>query len=77
MARGHTDKQLLLKGIKYVALTIPLLVLTTYLFTLAFLNPDNFMFYAALPLALISMAATIYLGFKGFKTVLRSVFKNK
>lgn len=75
MAKGHTDKQLLLKGIRYMAITIPLLILSTYLFTLAFLNTDNFMIYAALPVAIIGMAATIYLGFKGIRTIMTSVFK--
>jgi hypothetical protein len=74
MAKGHTDKQLLLKGIRYMAITIPLLILSTYLFTLSFLNTDNFMFYAALPLAIIGMAGTIYLGFKGIKTIITAVF---
>lgn len=75
MARGHTDKQLLLNGIKYLAITIPLLILTSYLFTLSFLNTENFMFYAALPLAIIGMAATIWLGFKGIRTIIRAVFE--
>lgn len=74
MARGHTDKQQLLKGIKYMAITIPLIILTAYLFTLSFLNTENFMFYAALPLAIIGMATSIWLGFKGIKTIMKSLF---
>jgi len=74
MSRGHTDKELLVKGIKYLAVMIPLLILTTYLLTLSFLNPENFMFYAALPLGLIGMVVTIYLGFKGIRTIMKSLF---
>lgn len=74
MAKGHTDKKLLLKGVKFIAITIPLLILTTYLFTLSFLNTENWVFYAALPLAIIGMAGTIRLGFKGIRIIIRSVF---
>lgn len=76
MSRGHTDKQLLVKGIKYMALMVLLLILTTYLLTLSFLNTENFMFYVALPLGLIGIVGTIYLGFKGIKTIMNSLFKN-
>ena len=74
MPRGHTNKQQLLKGIKYMAITVPLMVLTVYLFTLAFLNTDNIVIYIVLPLAIIGMSATIWLGFKGVRTIIRSVF---
>ena len=76
MSKGHTDKQLLVKGIKYMALTFPLLILTTYLLTLSFLNTENFMFYVALPLGIIGVVGTIYLGFRGIKTIMDSLFKN-
>ncbi|KAA3624700.1 MAG: hypothetical protein DWP94_02820 [Flavobacterium sp.] len=75
MPRGHTDKKLLLKGIKYMALVIPLLILTTYIFTFIFLNKDTKLFYLFLPLAIIGMAATIWLGFKGLKIIIRAVFQ--
>jgi hypothetical protein len=74
MPRGHTDKKLLVKGLKYMAFVIPLLVLTTYLFTLAFLNKDTKILYLVLPLAIIGMAATIWLGFKGMRTIMRALF---
>ena len=75
MPRGHTDKKLLLKGIKYMAFVIPLLILTTYIFTFIFLNKDTRLFYILLPLAIIGMAATIWLGFKGLKTIMRAIFQ--
>ncbi|MBT8263347.1 MAG: hypothetical protein KJO05_11030 [Bacteroidia bacterium] len=75
MPRGHTDKKLLIRGLKYMAFVIPLLVLTTYLFTLAFLNKDTKILYIVLPVAIVGMAATIWLGFKGIRTIMRAVFK--
>jgi hypothetical protein len=75
MPRGHTDKKLLVKGLKFMVFVIPLLILTTYLFTLAFLNKDTKILYLVLPLAVIGMAATIWLGFKGMRTILKALFK--
>lgn len=74
MPKGHTDKKMLVKGIKYMALVIPLLVLSTYIFTLIFLNKETKLFYYLLPLAILGMAGTIWLGFKGLKIIMKSVF---
>ncbi|PKA81927.1 hypothetical protein ATE92_0041 [Ulvibacter sp. MAR_2010_11] len=70
----HTDKDLLLKGIKKMALALPLLFLSPYLLTLSFLNKDNYMFYLALILGLIAGAGAIYLCFKGINTIIKSMF---
>ena len=43
--RGHTDKQLLVKGLKRLALALPLLVATTYAFTFTFLNKETIPMY--------------------------------
>ncbi|QIE60677.1 hypothetical protein G5B37_14265 [Rasiella rasia] len=73
--RGHTDKQLLVKGLKRLAVAIPLLVLTTYAFTFSFLNKDTIPMYYILPLAIIGMAGTIYTLFSGIKLIMKSLFK--
>jgi|TARA_R100001480_G_C4649715_1_gene170675 small-conductance mechanosensitive channel len=72
--RGHTDKQLLIKGLKRLALALPLLVLTTYLFTFTFLNKETIPMYYILPLAILGMAGTIFTLFSGIKLVLKSMF---
>ena len=69
-----TDKKLLVKGIKRMALSIPLLVLTTYIITFSFLNKETIPLYIFLPLGIISMAVTIYLLFRGIKLILKAVF---
>ena len=38
MSKEHTDVELLRKGVKYLAIALPLLFLSPYLITLAFLN---------------------------------------
>lgn len=70
----HTDKQLLVKGLKRLALALPLLVLTTYAFTFTFLNKEVIPMYYLLPLAILGMAATIYLLFNGIKLILKALF---
>lgn len=70
----HTDKQLLVKGLKRLALAIPLLVLTTYAFTFTFLNKETIPMYYLLPLAILGMAGTIYTFFSGIKLILKSLF---
>ena len=72
--RGHTHKKLLVKGIKRMAIGIPMIVLTTYILTFAFLNKDNIPLYIFLSLGIIAMAATIYLLFQGIRLILKSVF---
>ncbi|WP_339698589.1 DUF6095 family protein [uncultured Marixanthomonas sp.] len=73
----YTDKQFLVKGLKRLAIALPLLVLTTYLFTFAFLNKETIPLYYLLPLAILGMAATIYLLFNGIKWMLKALFGEK
>lgn len=73
-SQKHTDKQLLIKGIKRMALSIPLIILTTYILTFAFLNKETIPLYVFLPLGIIAMGATIYLLFKGLKLILNAMF---
>jgi len=76
-SQNHTDKQLLAKALKTLLLALPTLVLTTYLFTFAFLNKETLPLYIVLPLALIGMVATIFLFFKGLKTLSKALFNKK
>jgi hypothetical protein len=72
----HTDKQLLLKGLKRLALALPLLVLTTYLFTFSFLNRETIPLWIVFPLAIFGMATTVYLLFNGIKIIVRALFNS-
>ena len=69
-----TNKELLVKGLKRLALALPLLVLTTYVLTFAFLNKDTIPLYIFLTLGILGMIATIYLLFNGIKIILKSLF---
>ncbi len=75
MDQKHTNKKILVRGIKYMAVTVPLLFLAPYLLTLSFLNKDNFTFYIFLAVGILAGAGAIYCGFKGINTILKSLFK--
>lgn len=70
----YTNKKLLVKGIKRLALAIPFIVLTTYVLTLAFLNKETIPVYIILIPGIILMAITIYVLFKGIRLIIQSVF---
>ncbi|MBB6680068.1 hypothetical protein H4O20_01285 [Aequorivita sp. 609] len=74
MSKGHTDFNLLKRGLKYMAIALPLLFLGPYLLTLAFLNKDTNIMYIILPVALITCVGAIFLCFKGINTIMKSIF---
>lgn len=70
----HTNKEILMNGIKYMALSLPLMFVGPYVITLGFLNKDNATFYLFFPLGLIFAIAAVFFAFKGIKTIMRSMF---
>ncbi|HLW33176.1 MAG TPA: DUF6095 family protein [Aequorivita sp.] len=74
MSKEHTDLDLLKKGLKFMAFTIPLLFLAPYLLTLSFLNKETYIFYVFLVCGIVAGAGAIYLGFKGINTIVKSIF---
>jgi len=74
MSQKHIDQKLLAKGLKFMAITIPLLFLCPYLITLSFLNKDNFTFYIFFIIGIIVGGCAIFLFYKGIKTIMNSIF---
>ncbi|GGD90741.1 DUF6095 family protein [Planktosalinus lacus] len=70
----NTDKKVLMTGIKFMALSLPLMFLAPYLITLGFLNKDNSTFYIFFPIGLIIGIAAVYFAFKGILTIMKSIF---
>lgn len=70
----HTNKKILAKGVKFLALALPLMFLGPYLITLGFLNKTNNTFYIFFPLGLVVAAASMYFAFKGIQTIMKSMF---
>ncbi len=70
----ESNKKVLMTGIKYMAIALPLLFIGPYLITLGFLNKTNASFYIFFPVGLIIAVAAVYFGFKGIQTIIKSVF---
>lgn len=70
----HTNKAMLVKGIKMLAISIVLIVASTYLLTFVFLNKETLPFYLLFPFAVIVLGLTIYYIFKGIKTLVKALF---
>ena len=70
----YTDKKLLAKGIKFLAIALPLLFLSPYLLTLTFLNKGHDLFYLGLSFGVLVGAASIYLVFKALRTFMKAMF---
>ena len=71
----YSDKKLLVKGLKRLALSIPLIVLTTYVITFAFLNKETIPLYVFLPLGILLMGGTIFLMFSRIKKLVKALFQ--
>ena len=72
---NHTDKKKLLKGVKIMAVCLPLLFLAPYLITLGFINKDHtpVMLLFLIPGLIIAILAG-YLMFYGMRTIMKSMF---
>ena len=72
-----TDKNILIKGLKYLGITILLMFLAPGLVYEAFKNQENPLFWPVLILGLIFAIGAISLGFYGIKTVMEAFFGKK
>jgi hypothetical protein len=74
MSQKHTDQKLLMRGLKYMVITLPLLFLCPYIITLSFLNKDNYTFYIFLAIGIIAGVFALFFFYKGIKTIMKSIF---
>jgi len=74
MNQKHTNPNLLKKGIKYLAYSLPLLFLSPYVLTLSFINKETVFFYLFFVTGLIVGFFALYFLYKGIQTLLSSLF---
>lgn len=74
MNQKHTNPNLLKKGVKYLAFSLPLLFLSPYVLTLSFINKETVFFYLFFVAGLIVGFFALYFFYKGIKTLLSSLF---
>lgn len=72
-----TDKDLLVKGIKYIAYTIALMFSAPVVIFQAFKNEEHVWYWPVLIVGLILGVAAIAMGFYSIKVILDSLFGKK
>jgi len=73
----HTDKDLLLKGIKFLGFTVLLMFSAPFALYEAFKNQEHPLFIPVLVLGIILGILAIFLAFYAIKTIMDSLFKQK
>lgn len=68
-----TDKQILMKGLKYMSGALPLFFLGPVVIHSSFKNQDNPFFIPVLAIGVIFCFAGIFLMFLGLRTIMKSM----
>lgn len=71
-----TNKELLSKGIKYLAWALPLLFIGPSVIYNAFINKQNVWHYLVLVIGILICIGAVYLMVKGLKTMVQSLFND-
>lgn len=69
-----TNKTVLMKGVKYLSGSLPLLFLGPVFINSCFKNQSHPLYPYLLVLAILICVYAVYLGFKGVKTIVSSMF---
>lgn len=70
----HTNKELLGKGLRYLAGALPLTFIGPSVLYTAFNNREHPLYIAVLILGLLACAGAIFLMFKGIGTLMKALF---
>ena len=71
-----TNKELLSKGIKYLAGALPLLFLGPAVIYNAFMNKQNVWHYLVLAIGITACGAAMYFMYAGLKLIMKSLFND-
>lgn len=72
-----TDKQLLLKGVRFLAFALPLMFLGPSVIHSSFKNQEHPLYIPILGLGIIFCMLSVFLMFKGIQTIMKSLFDGK
>ena len=75
MNTKRTNKAILIKGLKTMGLTLLMLFLGPFLLHAGLSNPDKLLYLPLVIIGLLLCGAAIYLGFRGIKIIMDSIFK--
>lgn len=73
----RTDKEMLIKGLKFIAYTIALMFLAPFTIYQAFKNQEHPLYWPVLILGLLLGILAIAMGFYSIKVILDSLFGRK
>ena len=71
-----TNRELLSKGVRYLAAALPLLFLGPTIIHNAFMNKQNIWHYLVLIVGVIVCFIAMYLMYVGLKTIMKSLFND-
>ena len=77
METKHTNKEVLVKGIKLMGISLVCMFLGPTLLYVAFSNQEKPLYIPILIVALLICSTAIYLAFRGLKTIMDSMFNSK
>ena len=75
MEQKHTNRALLVKGLKTMGLTLLLLFLGPFLLHAGLSNPDKPLHIPLVVVGIGVCGTAIYMGFRGIKIIMASIFK--
>ncbi|MFO8146011.1 MAG: DUF6095 family protein [Bacteroidota bacterium] len=70
----HTNKEMLGKGLRYLAGALPLTLIGPSILYTAFNNKEHPLYIAVLIFGLLACAGAIFLMFKGIGTLMKALF---
>ncbi len=73
----NTDRDLLIKGIRFLSYTVALMFLAPFTLYQAFKNQQNILYWPVLVLGFLLAIAAVVMGFRSIKTIVDSFFGKK
>ncbi|MDT0295551.1 DUF6095 family protein [Mesonia ostreae] len=70
----RTNKEVLFKGVKFMAGALPLMFIGPSILYSAFNNREHPLYFAVLILGILSCGGAMFLIFKGINTIMKAIF---
>lgn len=77
MTENRTDKDLLVKGLKKMGVSLALMFLGPTFIHVALINKEKPLYIPLLILGISGCVSAIYMAFKGLQTIMDSIFNKK
>lgn len=71
-----TDKNILFRGIRFLAIALPLLFIGPVIINSSFKNKEHYLYYIVLTGGILCCILAMYFVFKGVKTMVKALFND-